>query len=104
VGPRGNPLGLPSNRQCIDKRKFSFRLRRPAGRVVEAKVFINKVPTQTKRAFTIRRLTIAKLPNSGKFVVRIEALSANGTRLISQRTYTRCKKSKVKGKKVKPRR
>jgi hypothetical protein len=101
VGPAGNPLGLPSNRNCLDKRKFTFRLRRPQGAVVDAQVFINKVPTLHKTGANITTLTIARLPNSGRFKVRIEALSANGTKLISQRTYTRCKKSKPKGKKVK---
>jgi hypothetical protein len=103
VGPKGNPLGLPAPPKggCIDKRKFSFRLRRPTGRVTRVDIFINKVPTGTKQAYSIRRLTIAKLPNSGRFVVRIEALDSKGTKLISQRTYTRCKKSKVHGHKVK---
>jgi hypothetical protein len=104
LGPTGNPLGLPSNKKCIDKRKFTFRLRRPAGRVVDVRISINGVPTGHKTGSNITRLTIARLPNSGKFKVRIEATSADGTKLISQRTYTRCKKSRVKGKKIKHRR
>jgi hypothetical protein len=105
IGPKGNPLGLPpAPGGCIDKRRFSFRLKRPTGRVVQADVFVNKVPTGTKRAYSIRRLTIAKLPNSGRFVVRIEALDTNATKLISQRTYTRCRKSRVSARKEKGRR
>jgi hypothetical protein len=100
IGPAGNPLGLPSAKKCIDKRKFSFKLRRPAGRVVDVQISVNGVPTGHKTGSNITRLTIAKLPNSGKFKVKIVATSADGTVLVSQRTYTRCKKSKVKGRKT----
>jgi len=93
IGPAGNPLGLPSTRSCVDRRKFSFRLRRPAGRVVDVQVFVNSVPVQHKRGSNITTLTIRRLPNRGRFKVRIEATSNNGTKLISQRTYTVCKKS-----------
>jgi hypothetical protein len=104
IGPAGNPLGLPSNSQCIDARKFTFRLRRPQGAVVDVQVFINSVPTMHRKGANITTLTIARLPNRGRFKVRIEATSANGTKLISQRTYTRCKKSRAHGKKIKGRR
>lgn len=104
VGPSGNPLGLPSNRSCIDRRKFSFRLRRPRGKVVDVQVFVNGVPVQHKKGSNIRTLAIKRLPNRGRFKVRIEATSADGTKLISQRTYRVCKKSKPKGKRVPPRR
>jgi hypothetical protein len=100
IGPAGNPLGLPSARNCIDKRRFSFRLRRPAGRVVDVQIFINNVPAGHKTGSNITRLTISRLPNKGKFKVRIVATSADGTVLVSQRTYTRCKKSRVHGKKT----
>jgi hypothetical protein len=100
VGPAGNPLGLPSNSSCIDKRKFGFRLRRPTGAVVDVTVYINGHKTGHTAGANITRLTIAKLPNSGRFRVKIVAISDNGTRLISQRTYRRCTKSRPKGKKV----
>jgi hypothetical protein len=103
ISPRR--FGLPTNRRCIDKRKFSFRLRRPVGYVVKAQVFINNVPTKTARGRPrLRRLTIARLPNRGRFRVRIIATQNNSTRLITRRTYTRCKKTKPKGRKVRPRR
>jgi hypothetical protein len=97
-------FGLPSNRRCLDKRKFTFRLRRPVGYVVKAQVFINNVPVQTKRGRPIRRLTIKRLPNRGRFVVKIIATQNNGTRLITRRIYKKCKKTRPKGKKVRPRR
>jgi hypothetical protein len=100
VGPAGNPLGLPSNSNCIDKRKFAFHLRRPTGAVVDVTVYINGHKTGHTAGANITRLTIAKLPNSGRFRVKIVAISDNGTRLISQRTYRRCTKSRPKGKKI----
>jgi hypothetical protein len=103
ISPRR--FGLPTNRRCIDKRKFSFRLRRPVGFVVRAQVFINNVPTKNARGRPrLRRLTIARLPNRGRFRVRIIATQNNGTRLVTRRTYTKCKKSKPKGRKLRPRR
>jgi hypothetical protein len=100
IGPAGNPLGLPSARKCIDKRKFSFRLRRPAGAVVDVKVFVNGKQTGHKTGTNITRLSIKKLPISGRYKVRIVATSADGTVLVSQRTYKACKKSRVHGKKT----
>jgi hypothetical protein len=97
-------FGLPSNRRCIDKRKFTFRLRRPAGVVVKARVYINNVPTLTKRGAPIRKLTIRRLPNRGRFKVKIIATQDNGTRLITKRTYKKCRKSRVRGRRVRPRR
>jgi len=100
IGPAGNPLGLPSARKCIDKRKFSFRLRRPAGRVVDVRVFVNGKATSHKTGTNITRMTIKKLPINGRYKVRIVATSADGTVLVSQRTYKACKKSRVHGKKT----
>jgi hypothetical protein len=105
ISPRS--FGLPTNKKCLDKRKFTFRLRRPAGRVVKAQVFINNVPTQTKRAKPgkrLKKLTIKRLPNRGRFKVKIIATQDNGTRLITKRTYKKCKKSRPKSRKVRPRR
>jgi hypothetical protein len=97
-------FGLPSNRRCLDKRKFSFRLRRPAGFVVKAQVFVNNVPVKTVRKSPVRKLRIRRLPNRGRFVVKIIATQNNGTRLITKRTYKKCKKSRPKGRKLPPRR
>jgi hypothetical protein len=98
-------FGLPPNRRCFDKRKFSFRLRRPAGYVVKAQVFVNNVPVKTVRGRPrVRRLTIRRLPNRGRFKVKIVATQTNGTRLITSRIYTKCKKTKPKSRKVRPRR
>ena len=65
-------------------------------------VSVNGKQTMHKTGTNITRLTIAKLPNRGSFKVRIDAISADGTKLVSQRTYKTCKKSRPKGKKIKP--
>lgn len=104
VAPRPIPpgrFGLPPNRRCFDKRKFAFRLRRPVGYVVKAQVFINSVPLKTVRGRPrVRRLSIQRLPNRGRFVVKIIATQNNGTRLVTKRIYTKCKKTKPKGRKI----
>jgi hypothetical protein len=84
--------------------KFSFRLRRPQGRVVDAIVFIKGRRTKHVAGENITRLTIARLPNRGRFKVKIVATSANGVKLVSKRTYRVCTKSKPKGKRVHPKR
>lgn len=94
-------FGLPPNRRCWDKRKFRFRLRRPVGYVVKAQVFVNNVPVKTARGRPrIRTLQIRRLPNRGRFVVKIIATQNNGTRLVTKRIYTKCKKSKPRGRKI----
>lgn len=93
-------FGLPSNKKCIDRRKFAFHFRRPVGYVVRAQVFVNNVPVQTKRGKPLLGLKIKKLPNSGRFKVKIIATQNNGTKLITTRKYTVCKKTKPKGHRV----
>ena len=93
-------FGLPPNKTCIDRRKFAFHFRRPVGYVVKAQVFVNNVPVQTKRGAPLLGLKIKKLPNKGRFKVKIIATQNNGTRLITTRTYTVCKKTKPKGHRV----
>jgi hypothetical protein len=92
----GNDLGLPPNDECIGKDKFTFTLQQLTGMgpIVEVDVFINDVPTATKTGDSITNLTIGKLPKSGRFVVKIVAIYANGAQWASQQTYKRCKKKK----------
>ena len=94
TGPAGNPLGLPSNRKCVDRRKFSFRLHHPAAtKIVDVVVFINGKRTRHLRARAINRVTLTRLPQK-KFQVKIVATQDSGGQLISVRTYKGCKKSK----------
>lgn len=97
-GPAGNPLGLPSNRKCIDTRKWRFRLHHPSNDLIkDVQVFINgKLKRHLKTTVAgsgIERLTLKKLPKK-KFKVRIVATRESGVKSISVRTYKGCKKSK----------
>jgi hypothetical protein len=95
-GPAGNPLGLPSNKKCVDRRKFSFRLHHPkSDPIKDVQVFINGKRKIHKKGAKIERLTLKKLPKK-KFRVRIVATRASGVQSISVRTYRSCKKGKPK--------
>jgi sugar lactone lactonase YvrE len=90
-----NALGLPAARRtgCLDRRKFTFRLRRAKGtRIVQADAFVNGRRKVHLRRRSIKRLTIRKLP-LGTFRVRIVARQSNGSRRISTRLYKGCTKS-----------
>ena len=89
-------IGLPSNKKCVDTRKFSFRLRNtPGRRAVRAEVFVNN---KRKKVFTgtdVKKITIKKLPQK-KFKVEIRVTSDNGAVRTSSRTYKGCKKSRAR--------
>jgi hypothetical protein len=91
-----NPLGLPpSSKACVDKRRFSFKIHQPPRqRIVNVQVFINGKRRYSKRGTKISRITIKKLPASGRYKVRIVALTNRGNRVISTRTYKNCKKGR----------
>jgi hypothetical protein len=94
-------IGLPPNRRCVDRRKFSFDLRRRSGlRVQRVEVYINSRSGRglgrLKKVVTgrnITRLTIRRLPKR-RFKVTIRTTHDNGSRLESSRRYRGCKKSK----------
>src|SRR3954447_18590247 len=89
-----NALGLPARKGCVDRRKFTFRLRHAKRtRIVAADAFVNGRRKVHKRGHSIKRITIKKLPK-GNFRVRIVARQSNGTRRISTRIYKGCTKSR----------
>ncbi|MFL5884422.1 MAG: hypothetical protein ACJ77M_05080 [Thermoleophilaceae bacterium] len=89
-----NALGLPRRTGCIDRRKFTFRLRHAKRtRIVAADAFVNGRRKVHKHGHSIKRLTIKKLPK-GTFRVRIVTRQSNGSRRISTRIYKGCTKSK----------
>jgi hypothetical protein len=95
-GPAGNPLGLPSNKKCIDTRKWKFRLHHPSNdKIKDVQVFINGKRKVHKKASHIERLTLKKLPKR-KFRVKIIATRESGVQSISKRTYKACKKGKAR--------
>jgi hypothetical protein len=56
-------------------------------------VFVNGKRRLSLRGKDIRRVTLTRLPQT-KFVVKVVATQNTGSRLISTRTYTGCKKSR----------
>ena len=95
-GPAGNPLGLPSNRKCIDTRKWKFKLHHPSDDPIkDVQVFINGKRKLHKTGASIQKLTLKKLPKK-KFRVKIVATRASGVKSISVRTYKGCKKGRVR--------
>jgi pimeloyl-ACP methyl ester carboxylesterase len=87
-------LPLPSNRACIDRRKFTFKLHHARrARVVAVKVFVNGKRRANRRGHDIKQVTLRRLPRR-KFKVKIVATQSGGSALISTRTYRGCTKSR----------
>jgi hypothetical protein len=90
-----NPLGLPPKSQCIDRRKFRFKIHQPPRqRVVNVQVFINGKRRYSRRGTKVTTVSIKRLPNTGTYLVRIVALTNRGNRIISTRRYKGCKKGR----------
>jgi hypothetical protein len=94
--PRSAPVGSSSSSGCIDRRRYTFRLRRSHGRrVVRAVVFVNGKRRVVRRGRNVRRVTIARLPSGTKrFRVRIVLTFSNGAKRTSTRVYRGCGKTK----------
>jgi hypothetical protein len=89
-----NPLGLPGNRACLDRRRFTFKLHRPKHtRIVRVDAFVNGKRKARVKGRDVRRITLKRLPKK-RFVVRIQAFHSNGAQVISTRVYKGCTKSK----------
>ncbi|MDQ3936275.1 MAG: hypothetical protein M3340_16775, partial [Actinomycetota bacterium] len=102
-GP-SNPLGLPGTRDCVDRRRFRFKLHRPRHtRIVRVEAFVNGKRKVRVKGRDVRRIALRALPRK-RFVVRIHVFHSNGTEIISTRVYKGCKKSKPKTKRRPPRR
>jgi DNA-binding beta-propeller fold protein YncE len=87
-------IGLPTRKGCLDRRKFTFRLRHAKGtRIVQADAFVNGRRKLHKRGSNIKKVAIKRLPK-GKFRVRIVTRQSNGSRRISTRIYKGCTKSR----------
>jgi predicted acyl esterase len=95
--PREVAAGGPSGGGCIDRRKFSFRLRHAKGqRVVRARAYVNGKLVVKRKGRNLRRLTIKKLP-LGKFKVKILTRTNDGHKTRTVRTYKGCRKSRPRG-------
>ena len=94
-------IGLPSNKKCIDRRKFEFDLRRRSGRkVTRVELWISTNVkkrgklNQDRTGTNIKSVRIKKLPER-LFRVTIRTTHNDGTRLESKRNYYPfCKKGK----------
>lgn len=95
VRPASGPAAsLPPARRCVDRRKFSFRLHHARrARVVNVQVYVNGRLKVTRRGRDIKRVTIKRLPKK-HFKVRIVSTQSTGSKLVSTRTYRRCKKGR----------
>jgi predicted acyl esterase len=82
---------------CVDRRKFSFRLRHAKGqRVTSVKVYVNGRLVVRKRGHHIRRVSIKRLP-LGKFKVKIVSRTSDRHLTRTVRTYKGCRKSRPRG-------
>jgi hypothetical protein len=94
-GSASNPLGLPPKSKCIDRRRFKFKIHQPPRqRIVNVNVFINGKRRYSKSGRKVKTISIKALPSSGRYKVRIVALTNRGNRVISTRVYKNCKKSR----------
>ncbi|MEA2423571.1 MAG: hypothetical protein QOF55_2670 [Thermoleophilaceae bacterium] len=88
-----NPLGLPSNSKCVDRRKFTFRVHQPkGGRVTGVTVYVNGKRVLRRHGHRISRISLTRLPKT-LFQVKIVAVNSKHERVTSVRTYRGCKKS-----------
>jgi hypothetical protein len=87
-------LPLPSNRACVDRRNFTFKLHHARGaRIVAVKVFVNGKLRVNRRGHDIKQVTLRRLPRR-KFKVKVVAIRSGGSALVSTRTYRGCTKSR----------
>ena len=105
VRPGSGPAAsLPPSRRCVDRRKFSFRLHHARrARVVKVQVYVNGKLKVIRRGQNIKRVTIKRLPKK-RFKVRIVSTQSTGSKLVSTRTYRRCKKGRPHTRRVRGRR
>ena len=86
--------GLPKPAECVDRRRFSFRLHHyQHTRMVRVRVYVNNKRVLSKRGRDIRRVTIRRLPPE-RFNVKIVSTQSTGSQLVSSRTYTGCTKGR----------
>ncbi|HEX8067252.1 MAG TPA: DUF6351 family protein [Thermoleophilaceae bacterium] len=96
--PGGEPLGRrPVSRAsapCVDRRKSAFRLGQPrGGRVVAASAYVNGRLAKRVTGRRVTRIVLARLP-AGRFTVKIVARTSRGTRTVSVRRYSGCRKGR----------
>jgi predicted acyl esterase len=89
--------GGPKGGRCVDRRKFTFRLRHVRGqRVVRVAAFVDGKRVLKRRGHNIRSITIRKLP-LGKFRVKIVKITNDRHKTTTVRVYKGCRKGRPHG-------
>ena len=87
-------FGLPAARKCVSRRKFPIHIRRPAGTAYTSiAVTVNgrtKLRLKGLKAKKVKATVGLKGLPAGKITVKITAVTANGRKAVSKRTYTTC--------------
>jgi hypothetical protein len=88
------PAAQPAEVQCSATRKFTFPLHHARGqRVVQAVVIVNGKKVKTVKGRNLKTVSIDQSPVA-VLTVKIIATQSSGSKIISQRTYGACEKSK----------
>ena len=84
----------------MSRRKFKIHVRRPAGTTFKSiAVTVNgrtKLRLKGLKAKKVKSTVSLKGLPAGKVTVKIAAVTANGRKAVSKRTYTTCAKKKRK--------
>jgi hypothetical protein len=89
--------GGPAGHGCVDRRKFTFRLRHAKRqRVTSVRAYVNGRLTVKKRGRNLKTLTLKKLP-LGKFKVKIVKITSDRHKYTTVRTYKGCRKGRPHG-------
>ena len=98
VSPVVHRPGVSSTPACTASTRLTFHLRRvPRGRVVRVLVYINGHRVLTRRGHSLRTVTIAR-GSARTALIKIVTINNRGGRVTTTRSYTGCKRTKVKGK------
>ena len=89
---RKRVVQLPGAKTCTTRRSLTIRLRRPpGGRLTRVAVHVGGKRVKVLRGSRIRRrLTIRRLPATGRYRVRVVAMTSTGRRLSASRRYRAC--------------
>ena len=89
--------GGPKGNRCVDRRKFTFRLRHRKGqRVTRVRAYVNGRLVVKKKGRKLRTIVIRKLP-LGKFKVKIVKYTNDHRKTTTVRTYKGCRKGRPHG-------
>ena len=84
-----------STSPCLRSASIPFKLHRIRGtRVVKVEAWVNGKRTLKQRGHDIGRITLTGLPRDGKMTVRIVATHSSGSKVVSTRSWSGCKKGK----------